>query len=76
MCGGGGGGGGEAEGDKVLGMQLYIHRAMCMCVIEIYGSYTGFSDSDCMPRPFAELVTCKHTISCFPTNGVLRLIQL
>ena len=25
-------GGGEGEGDKVVCMQLYIHRAMFMCV--------------------------------------------
>ena len=32
-------GGGEEGRDKVVGMQLYIHRAMCMCVIEIFISY-------------------------------------
>ena len=64
--------GGRGGGDKVVGMQLhvYIHRAMCMCVVEICRSYT------CRPSPFAELVTCTHTISCFPTTGVLRLMQL
>ena len=25
-------GGGEGEGDKVVCIQLYVHRAMCMCV--------------------------------------------
>ena len=30
----------RGEGDKVVGMQLYIHRAMCMCVVEICRSYT------------------------------------
>ena len=35
----GGGGGVEGEGcvegeeDKVVGMQLYMHRAMCKCVL-------------------------------------------
>ena len=32
VCEGGGGGGGGGVGDKVVGMQLYIHKAMCMCV--------------------------------------------
>ena len=72
--------GGEGEGDKVVGMQLhiytYIEPCACVCVrdtcMQIF-ILVGFSKSDC---PFAELVTCTHTISCFPTTGVLRSIQL
>ena len=38
--------GGEGQGDKVVGMQLYIHRAVCICVW--YRFAVGFSKSDCM----------------------------
>ena len=61
------------EGDKVLGMQLYIHRAMCMCVVEIYGSYTCFSKSHDLLLSWLHV---KVPSVCFPTTGVLRLIQL
>ena len=52
--------------------------AMCMCVWLRYADLilVGFSKSDYMLRPFAELVTCTHIISCFPTIVVLRSMQL
>ena len=75
--------GGErpGDGDKVVGMRYmyaYIEPCACVCVrdMQIF-ILVGFSKSDCMPRPFAELVTCIHIPSvAFQPLGVLRSMQL
>ena len=75
--------GGErpGDGDKVVGMRYmyaYIEPCACVCVrdMQIF-ILVGFSKSDCMPRPFAGAgYMYTHTISCFPTTGVLRSMQL
>ena len=76
VCEGGRGRGRETKLQTCSCMYTYIEPCACVCGRNMQILLVGFSKSDCMPRPFAELVTCTYTISCIPTTGFLRSMQL